>query len=188
LRLVVLMASESTCREDAVNPVTHTLGLFQILTTGSANPRHLAPDELLAPETNSDLGASHLVRLLRLCGSFGAAVSVYHGHSRCRDWREDRHARRVVGMLEALRRWLQRRADALPGNPGSESWRCADATASGSRDVMGRVLSCFLNQLVADCPPNLSPCESCRVTECLQVDWERCEKRLAEIESEVSNA
>jgi hypothetical protein len=34
-------------------------------------------------------------------------MSRNHGHSRCRDWREDRHARRVVGMLEALRRWLQ---------------------------------------------------------------------------------
>jgi hypothetical protein len=53
---------------------------------------------------------------------------------------------------------------------------------------MGRILSWFLNLLAEDCPPELSPCESCRVTECLQVDWERCEKRLAEIESEVSNA
>ena len=110
MRLAVLMASESTCREDAVNPSTHALGLFQILTTGSANPGHLAPAQLLDPATNADLGAAHLARLLRLCGSFGAAVSIYHGHRRCGDWREDKHARKVAGVLVELRRWMARQA------------------------------------------------------------------------------
>ena len=107
LMLAVLMASESTCREDAVNPVTHALGLFQILTTGSANPAHLEPAALLDPETNADLGAAHLARLLRLCGTFGGAVHIFHGYRRCSDWREDKHARKVVGMLASLRRWLR---------------------------------------------------------------------------------
>jgi soluble lytic murein transglycosylase-like protein len=108
--LATLMASESTCREDAINPRTHALGLFQVLATGSANPRHLTQAELLEPETNADLGAAHLARLLRLCGSFGGAVSLYHGHRKCSDWREDGQARKVVGILESLRRWLARHA------------------------------------------------------------------------------
>jgi len=86
--------------------VTHTLGLFQILTTGSANPGHLAPAQLLDPDGNADLGAAHLARLLRLCGSFGGALAVFHGRRFCSSWRSDKHVRLVIEMERALSRWI----------------------------------------------------------------------------------
>ena len=110
LRLALLMWSESHCREDAVNARTGTIGLTQILATGSANPAHLEPDELSAPETNLDLGAAHLARLLRLCGSFGAALAVFHGRRFCSSWRSDRHVLRILSMERALMRWLRTQA------------------------------------------------------------------------------
>ena len=106
LRLAVLMASESRCRGDAVNVATGALGLFQILPSGSANPQHMEPDELLAPDVNADLGAAHLSRLLRLCGSFGGALTIYHGRRHCSDWRNDGHVKRVLGIERALLKWL----------------------------------------------------------------------------------
>jgi len=107
LRLALLIWSESNCREDAVNARTGAIGLTQILAAGSANPAHLEPDELQAPETNLDLGAAHLARLLRLCGSFAAALGIYHGNRRCSFWRTDWHVRRILDKERELLRWLR---------------------------------------------------------------------------------
>jgi len=109
LRLAVLLKSENTrCQENAVNVTTHAAGLFGILPTGSANPAHLEPAELLDAETNTDLGAAHLANLLRLCGTFAGALHVYHSKDgKCRNWRTDSHVKRVLGIERALIRWLR---------------------------------------------------------------------------------
>lgn len=112
LRLSLVMWSEGKrCREDAVNASTGAAGLFGILPTGSANPRHLPPGELLDPETSADLGAAHLAGLLRICGTFAGALHLYHSRDgKCRNWRTDGHVRKILEAERALRRWLARQA------------------------------------------------------------------------------
>jgi soluble lytic murein transglycosylase-like protein len=111
LRLALLMWSEDRrCREDAVNPRTGAVGLTQILPSGSANRAHLTPDELKGPATNLDLGAAHLARWLRICGSFAGALGVYHGRKHCSDGKSDEHVIGILAKWRELRRWLARQA------------------------------------------------------------------------------
>lgn len=106
--LAVLVAAESTCHADARNRKTGTLGLLQIKADGSANPDHLPTTRLMDPAQNLDLGAAYLSRLLTLCGSMGAALTLYHGGGkRSADGRvrcqTDNHARKLLRRI----RWLQ---------------------------------------------------------------------------------
>lgn len=102
--LVALMYAESTCGTRLVNRRTGTLGLLQILPSGSANPDHLEADELLDPATNLRLGARHLRRMVNLCGALGPALSIYHGRTHCRT---DSHARRVLALIDWARAKLR---------------------------------------------------------------------------------
>ena len=113
MRLAVLMWSEGKrCREDAINTTTGAAGLFGILPTGSANPAHLPPARLLDADTNADLGAAHLARLLAICGTFAGSLHLYHSRDgKCRNWRTDDHVKQTLGMLAALRRWLRLAAE-----------------------------------------------------------------------------
>lgn len=104
--LVANMAAESQCNPKAVNRRTGAVGLLQILPKGSANPTHLSIEALKDPAINLDLGARHLASLFVLCGALGPATHVYHGHARCRGWRDDPHVRRVCLMLQIALRWI----------------------------------------------------------------------------------
>jgi soluble lytic murein transglycosylase-like protein len=97
--LVAQVVAESQCRPGVVNARTGAVGLMQIMPLGSANPRRLSAAALRNPATNIDLGAAHLARCLELCGSFGGAVAVYHGKSKCRGWQRDWFVQRVMRLV-----------------------------------------------------------------------------------------
>ena len=112
--LVAMARVESTCDPSAVNRRTQSYGLLQIKLDGSANPDHLEPDELTDPEINVPLGALHLSRWVRLCGSLAGGLTIYHGrkgafHGKGRCDVDD-YARRVLSLVAQVRRWLARQA------------------------------------------------------------------------------
>ena len=112
--LVAMARVESTCDPSAVNRRTQSYGLLQIKLDGSANPDHLEPDELTDPEINVPLGARHLSRWVRLCGSLAGGLTLYHGrkgafHGKGRCDVDD-YARRVLSLVAQVRRWLARQA------------------------------------------------------------------------------
>lgn len=76
-----LVAGESTCRWWADSGLGD-IGLGQIRLGGSA-ARGATRAQLLDPATNLHLAASHLDRLLLICGSIPGALRVYRGHTRC---------------------------------------------------------------------------------------------------------
>lgn len=97
--LVAQVAAESQCRPGVVNARTGAVGLMQIMPMGSANPRRLSAAALRNPATSINLGAAHLARCLALCGSFGGAIHVYHGHKKCSGWKRDWFVQRVLRLM-----------------------------------------------------------------------------------------
>jgi len=82
--LVVLMATESQCRTSVVNPRTGAVGLTQILPHGSANyPWRYSVAKLKRPGLNLMLGARHLAKWIRRCGSVAGGLAIYHGRKKC---------------------------------------------------------------------------------------------------------
>ena len=106
--LVAMMRVESTCDPAAVNRRTSSVGLLQIKLDGSANPDGLSPDELSDPAVNLDLGARHLRKLVRMCGTLAGGLSVYHGKRRCDEGKTDGYARRVMSLVVWAKRTIQR--------------------------------------------------------------------------------
>lgn len=107
--LTAVALKESSCNPRRANVATGCYGLMGIKLDGSANPDHLSPAELTDPETSADLGARHLAKLLRLCGTLGGALGTYHSKRSCRT---DGYARRVLGLVEwarAMVKWLRER-------------------------------------------------------------------------------
>jgi|WetSurMetagenome_2_1015567.scaffolds.fasta_scaffold02470_2 hypothetical protein len=106
--LVALFRRESSCSPWAVNARTESYGALQVKVDGSANPRRLPPAELLDPLTNVRLGAEHLARLLRLCGSLGGALTLFHGRKGAYHGRKrcdvDDYARRVLRLSARIAR------------------------------------------------------------------------------------
>jgi soluble lytic murein transglycosylase-like protein len=105
--LAVLVAAESTCNPTAVNRRSGAVGLMGIAPQGSANPRRLTTTALLRPAVNLDLGAAQLARLLELCGSMGAALTLYHGggHKDVRGRTKcqvDDHARKLLRRIRSI--------------------------------------------------------------------------------------
>ena len=106
--LVVLMHAESACKEGVENKRTGALGLFQILPGGTANPDLLTHEQILKPETNIDIGAAALARLLGICGSLSQAFTLYHGggkkdpntgRTKCQT---DAHARKLMRRIQEI--------------------------------------------------------------------------------------
>jgi soluble lytic murein transglycosylase-like protein len=111
LHPVVLAANvgaESGCRPEALNKKTGARGLGQILPGGSADRPGA---NLLDPATNLDLTARHLASLMVLCGNLGGAVHVYHGYRKCRGWRKDAHAVKVVAWVGRFWSEMRRRRE-----------------------------------------------------------------------------
>lgn len=110
--LTAVALAESSCNPRRANRATGCYGLTGIKVDGSANPDHLKPDELMDAETNADLGARHLAKLLRLCGTLGGALTVYHGRKGAYHGRGrcdvDEHARGIVRTVEWARSVVKR--------------------------------------------------------------------------------
>ena len=106
--LVAQFRIEASCNAKAVNVTTKSFGAMGIKLDGSANVDHLEAGELMDPATNIDLGARHLRRWARTCGSLAGSLSIYHGRTHCRHHRGDRYVGRVLGLAEWARRQLRR--------------------------------------------------------------------------------
>jgi hypothetical protein len=108
VRLVAIIFTESGCHPDRVNLTTGAVGLLGIMPGRSADPDRLEAAQLLDPATNLHLGASHMLRLISLCGSFAGAAHVYHSKDgKCRNWRGDAYVARLLRMERDFLRWLR---------------------------------------------------------------------------------
>ena len=116
LVLAAQFRAETSCDPWAVNRKTGARGPMQILPGRSADPDHLESAELDDPGVNFRLGALHLRKMIRLCGTLGGALSLYHGnggayHGRRRcdvdDW-----ARKVLDLVSWARRKVARLREA----------------------------------------------------------------------------
>lgn len=107
--LTALVFVESSCNPKRANVATGCYGLMGIKVDGSANPDGLSPAELLDPATSADLGARHMAKLLRLCGTLGPALGTYHSKRSCK---ADAYARRVLGLAEWARAMVRRLREA----------------------------------------------------------------------------
>jgi hypothetical protein len=81
--LVALARVETRCDSHKVG-ARGERGAWQVLPEGSANrARHPIPNDVLArPGVNAHYAARHLRRLLNLCGSYTAALSIYSANRR----------------------------------------------------------------------------------------------------------
>ncbi len=83
--LAKVVAAESQCHPDRVNPRTFATGLGQVIPCRSADRGCHTIDELKDVELNLHLAAAHLARCLVLCKERPlAAVAVYNGTPKCR--------------------------------------------------------------------------------------------------------
>lgn len=109
---VVLVAQfrvEASCDPMAVNLTTRSYGAMGIKLDGSANVDHLEAAELMDPSTNFDLGARHLRRWSRTCGSIPLGLAIYHaGAKKCSHGKGDGYAKRVLSLVAWAKRTIQR--------------------------------------------------------------------------------
>jgi hypothetical protein len=113
--LVAMGRPESSCGKNLINRRTHSYGFLQIKLDGSANVDHLTGPELLDPAVNIPLGARHLAKWMRMCGTLGGALTGYHGRKDSYHGRGkcdvDGYARKVLGLVASARRWIQKQRE-----------------------------------------------------------------------------
>lgn len=96
--LVAVSSTESACR-NKTNPRTGATGPMQILPRGSADDG----TDLTDVDNNVRLGARHLARWIRRCGSVEGGLAIYHGEQKCSYGFDSSYVREVKAKLELLK-------------------------------------------------------------------------------------
>lgn len=54
--------------------------------------------------------------------------------------------------------------------------------------ILRKMKTKFLGHVVQDCPPELAACQVCQRFDCTNLEWQRCEKRIAAMRSAEKSA